>query len=92
MGRRQRTVAGSLDPGRLDRSVTAPARWYVLVDGEQTGPFELEAVRARVVAGDVAAETWVWADGMPEWRPAARVPALVPPPSLGVDGWTPARP
>jgi len=64
-----------------------PARWYVLVDGDQTGPFALDAVRERVVDGDVGPDTWVWADGMPEWRRAARVPALVPPSSLGVDGW-----
>lgn len=71
--------------------MTDPARWYVLVDGDQTGPFGLDDVRERVVDGDVGPDTWVWADGMPEWRRAARVPALVPPPSLDVDGWDDAR-
>lgn len=68
-----------------------PARWYVLVDGEQTGPFALDDVRARVVDGDVHPGTWVWADGMTEWRRAALVPALVPPASLDVGGWDDAR-
>lgn len=65
-----------------------PARWYVLVDGEQTGPFGLAAIRDRVLAGDVTPATWVWADGMAEWRRAEHVPALVPPPEHEVDGWS----
>ena len=67
--------------------MAAPARWFVLVDGERTGPFELRQLRDRMVAGDLTATTWVWADGMPEWRRASRVPALVPPASLDVTGW-----
>lgn len=67
--------------------MTAPARWYVLVDGEQTGPFGLGHVRGDVLGGRVGPETWVWADGMPEWRQALRVPALVPPPGRDVPGW-----
>lgn len=64
-----------------------PARWYVLVDGEQTGPFGLEELRARVLSTDITPRTWVWADGMAEWRRAEHVPALVPPPEHGVTGW-----
>ena len=64
-----------------------PARWYVLVEGEQRGPYDLDHVRQRVLDGSVGPRTWVWADGMPEWRVAARVPALVPPPERGVEGW-----
>lgn len=64
-----------------------PARWYVLVDGEQTGPFDLADMRARVLAGSLVPQTWVWADGMAEWRRAQHVPALVPPPAYGAPGW-----
>lgn len=71
--------------------MVAPARWFVLVDGEREGPLPLEEVRRRVVDGALGPSTWVWADGMPEWRRARRVPALVPPPSLGVEGWPPSR-
>ncbi len=67
----------------------APARWFVLVDGQQTGPFDLDGVRGQILAGEVGASTWVWADGMPEWRQALRVPALVPPPDAHVPGWGP---
>ena len=67
--------------------MVAPARWFVLVDGERDGPLGLDEVRDRVIEGTLTAATWVWADGMPEWRRARRVPALVPPASLGIEGW-----
>jgi hypothetical protein len=37
----------------------------------------------------VTPETFVWADGMPDWMPARKVPALVPPPGVEdvPDGW-----
>lgn len=64
-----------------------PARWYVLVDGEQTGPFGLGELRDRVLAGALTPQTWVWADGMAEWRRAQHVPALVPPAAHDAPGW-----
>lgn len=64
-----------------------PARWYVLDGGAQTGPFDLADLRGRVVAGTLGPDSWVWADGMAEWRRAKHVPALVPPTARGVDGW-----
>lgn len=64
-----------------------PARWFHLQQGVQQGPVDLDAMRDLVVAGTVRPDTYVWADGMPEWMPAARVPALVPPASQGVAGW-----
>lgn len=68
--------------------MVAPARWFVVLDGERRGPLELAEVRRHVVAGSVTDSTWVWADGMPEWRRAGDVPALVPPRELGVEGWS----
>lgn len=65
----------------------APARWFLLEQGVQIGPFELDEVRERVLTGEIGPETWVWADGMPEWRPAREVPALVPPPELRPAHW-----
>lgn len=57
-------------------------RWYRLSDGVQVGPVDLAQMRALVIAGEIGPATWVWSDGMPSWRRAATVPALVPPPSL----------
>lgn len=64
-----------------------PARWFHLQQGMQQGPVDLAAMRDLVMAGTIRPDTYVWADGMPEWMPAARVPALVPPPSVELPGW-----
>lgn len=64
-----------------------PARWFHLQQGTQQGPVELADLRDLVLDGTVRPDTYVWADGMPEWRPAARVPALVPPADQAPPGW-----
>lgn len=64
-----------------------PARWFHLSGGVQQGPVDLQAIRDLVLDGTVRPDTYVWADGMPEWMPAARVPALVPPPAVAPPGW-----
>jgi hypothetical protein len=56
-----------------------PARWYYLEGGDQRGPVPLADIRARVLDGTVGPESYVWADGMPEWMPARQVPAVTPP-------------
>lgn len=56
-----------------------PARWYYLDGGDQRGPVPLADIRAKVMDGTVGPESYVWADGMPEWMPARQVPAVTPP-------------
>ncbi|MTV25326.1 DUF4339 domain-containing protein [Nitriliruptoraceae bacterium ZYF776] len=65
-------------------SMTAldPARWYHLEGREQRGPIGLAEIRDRVLDGTVTPDTYVWADGMPDWLPARQVPALTPPEGL----------
>lgn len=74
-----------MDPGPV-----RPARWFLLRGDEQVGPLMLDEMRRRVLDGTVTPETWVWADGMPDWMPARRVPALVPPRHLSAPGGWPA--
>lgn len=57
-----------------------PARWYHLQEERRYGPLDLVTMRRLVLDGVVTAETYVWADGMPDWMPAGEVPALRPPP------------
>ena len=66
-----------------------PARWYHLQGETQHGPMGLAAIRDLVLDGTVDPETYVWADGMPDWLLAREVPALTPPPALrqGLPGW-----
>jgi hypothetical protein len=69
--------------------VNVPARWYHLQGREQHGPLDLDTMRRLVVHGTVTADTYVWADGMPDWLKANEVPALTPPEDLraDLDGW-----
>jgi hypothetical protein len=62
--------------------VPEPARWYHLQGTEQHGPIGLEEIRRLVLEGAVTPDTYVWADGMPDWLHAREVPALTPPAEL----------
>jgi hypothetical protein len=66
-----------------------PARWYHLAGRQQHGPVDLATIRELVLDGTVTPDTFVWADGMPDWLPARQVPALVPPDGLegAPEGW-----
>jgi hypothetical protein len=50
--------------------------YHVLVDGEQTGPFEIEALAEMIARGEVTATTMVWSPDMAEWAAAGSVAAL----------------
>jgi len=62
--------------------VPDPARWYHLQGEEQHGPIALAEIRELVLDGTVTPDTYVWADGMPDWLPAREVPAITPPAQL----------
>jgi hypothetical protein len=52
--------------------------WFYAKDGRQNGPLELDALQRLVATGEVQPADLVWADGMPQWIEAGRVPALMP--------------
>ena len=68
-----------------DTSQSEPARWYHLEGAQQRGPLPLADIRARVLDGTIGPDTYVWADGMPEWMPARQVPAVTPPAETRAD-------
>jgi len=59
-----------------------PARWFHIEGDQRRGPVALDAMRQLVAEGAVTSDTLVWADGMPDWTPARKVPAVVPPSPL----------
>jgi hypothetical protein len=69
--------------------VTEPARWYHLQGRDQHGPLDLDTMRRLVLHGTIVSDTYVWADGMPDWMPARDVPALTPPAEVRAElaGW-----
>ncbi len=46
--------------------------YYVAVGNDRRGPFTIEQLQAQ----GIGPESLVWAEGMAEWQPASRVPAL----------------
>lgn len=58
--------------------------WYLAVNGERRGPFDMNQMLAGIGSGEVAPDTMVWSSGMAGWAPASQVPQLsahfAPPP------------
>jgi membrane protease subunit (stomatin/prohibitin family) len=64
-------------------------QFYLAVDGQQQGPFDLASVQTRIKSGQLPRDTLVWKQGMPQWTPAGEVDDLkslfgmMPPPIPG---------
>lgn len=60
--------------------------YHAAIDGQQTGPYDTNALRQQISSGRITRETLVWAEGMANWTPAGQVAELsslfgsVPPP------------
>src|SRR5689334_910102 len=62
------TVAGSFDPAGGGERV-----WYLVVNGEQVGPFNGAEVRSKFAAGEVDADTYGWREGFADWLRLATI-------------------
>jgi len=76
-------MASALIPGPSSHgAVGAPpplpqaVSYYVGLNGQQAGPFDMAALAARVRENAVTPTTLVWKQGMANWLPAASVPEL----------------
>ncbi len=56
------------------------AEWYYSVGGQRSGPVTGADLKELAQAGKIGPDDMVWKDGMPEWRTAAKVKGLIPPP------------
>jgi membrane protease subunit (stomatin/prohibitin family) len=65
------------------------AQYFVAINGQQSGPHGLDALRQHAAGGTLTRETLVWKQGMSAWTPAGQVDELsqlfgsVPPPLPG---------
>ena len=52
-------------------------QYFIVINDVQQGPFSIDELRQRNITSD----TLVWAEGMPQWTPAAANPlgAQMPP-------------
>lgn len=60
--------------------------YFVVVNNQQTGPFDLNALKSKVESGEVLRDSLVWKEGMSAWEQAQKVDEIsgffgaVPPP------------
>jgi len=71
-GQNQQQGAGAPPP------LPAQAQFFVALDGQQAGPFGLEALRGQAAGGQLTRETLVWRQGMAAWTPAGELAELEP--------------
>jgi len=68
----------------------AASTFFVAVNGQQSGPFDMNALSSMVANGQLTKDTLVWKQGMPAWAAAGSVQELsslfgaVPPPMPGM--------
>jgi len=51
--------------------------YFLVINGQQAGPFDADGLKARVASGDLVRTSLVWTAGMTAWEEAAKVPDLV---------------
>lgn len=51
-------------------------QYYVGINGQQMGPFDVSTLRQYAQSGQLNAQTQVWTQGMPQWAPAGTVAEL----------------
>jgi len=62
------------------------SQYHIAINGQQSGPFDLAALKQYVQNGQLTRDTLVWCQGMANWQAAAQVGELsglfgaVPPP------------
>ena len=64
------------NPAKTPPPIPAAARYFLAVEGQQKGPFEMSELKSQVASGVLTRSTLVWTDGMAEWKTAGEVDAL----------------
>ncbi len=74
-------VSGS--PWEDERTRAMPAMdlsptWFAMVKGKQIGPLTVRDLELRVKTGEVSLRTYLWKQGMADWKRASDVPEVSP--------------
>ncbi|NNF17621.1 MAG: SPFH domain-containing protein [Gammaproteobacteria bacterium] len=62
-------AAGSGTPGGPPR-IPTEARYYLAINGHQTGPFSRSELRTKIADGDLTRDSLIWTHGMQDWQTA----------------------
>lgn len=52
------------------------SNWYYSINGQSSGPFELEKLQKRFRSGELGDECYVWHEKLVEWKPVASAPGF----------------
>lgn len=66
-------------PGQTANTVPPPvpnALYYVAINGQANGPYDLHVLSAMAANGQIGADTLVWKQGMPQWCCANEIKEL----------------
>jgi membrane protease subunit (stomatin/prohibitin family) len=63
--------ASPAGPPPVPPPVPQSTMYFVAVNGQQTGPFPIEALRKGVADGSLNRDTLIWHDGLEQWKPAS---------------------
>ncbi len=80
-------AAGAAAPGvAMPPPLPAASAYHVAINGQQSGPFDLNILQGHAASGTLKRDSLVWKAGMAQWAQAGSVPELaalfanVPPP------------
>lgn len=68
---------GNAGPG-TPPPVPQMSPFFVAVNGQQAGPFEIGMLRSKAATGELSPDMLVWRQGMAGWTAAKEVPELAP--------------
>jgi membrane protease subunit (stomatin/prohibitin family) len=78
-------MGNAMQQGLHDQQTVAPAgppplpkkaSYFVALNGQQAGPFDVSAFSDKITAGTITRDTLVWTTGMPNWVAVSLVPEL----------------
>lgn len=78
MGQQMAGVLNQQPPPAAPPPLPGGNSFFVAVNGQQQGPFDMAALTRRLQQGLLTRETLVWAQGMANWTPAGQVADFAP--------------
>ncbi|MBS0210735.1 MAG: SPFH domain-containing protein [Planctomycetes bacterium] len=75
-GQMANVLAGSMGAGTAPPPLPTAAGFYVAVNGQQAGPFDLPTLGTMLQNGQLKRDSLVWRRGLTEWVAASTVPDL----------------
>src|SRR4051795_10222120 len=51
-------------------------KWFVYLGNRHEGPFSVEELSGQMGTGKLSQQTYVWAEGMPDWQPMTTLSAF----------------